>query len=215
MPPPVPPVAPPAPVVPADVSRVKAHTVMQAAIPFVRWRLASYLGVPGGDIGAAQPLAIDAPAAAAAGSGEQVKSGFKEVWKPANALTSIRQNNLYEAGGSLAWLDTMVDTAGKDTDELLRETVGWQMILDLSAKFFDESASTPFHSTPGVTGVKPGVRRLIFPGEAIDCYVSELSSLWGPDKKEGVSFPQRLIAITGHPLVWAWYWSTYKALGPA
>ena len=36
---------------------------------------------------------------------EKTLSNYKEVWTPANCKTSVATTGMYEAGGSLLWLD--------------------------------------------------------------------------------------------------------------
>jgi hypothetical protein len=183
------------PLAPGHEVMASTYMQMQSIIPYVLSHLPARVGLGAeDDLAKAMPLEITKDAASA---------GYKEVWNPTNCKSSIAVSNLYEAGGSLFWLDTQLSSAGSTTDPLIREEPPWLSITDLASQFFSKASLER-----GVGGQAAGVSAagcFVFP-LALDAYASDASQL---DTK---GRPKKIDLVSGHALVWAWYYATACAL---
>lgn len=150
------------------------------------------------DIADAQPLHIAAEVAP-----DGIKS-YKERWVPANCALSLKQTNLYEAGGSLLWVDPDLHS------EIPRERPAWKVVLDFATAFFKvpDSMAGPGGVTlrlAGGTGHKGTHTRILFP-IALECYLDEEPA------RLAVAYPTKVNLLSGHAMVYAWYISMWQAL---
>jgi hypothetical protein len=168
---------------------------MQSIIPFVLRQLPGHVGLKKeSDLVAASALQVTDDASS---------TGYKEVWDVKNCKTSIVANNLYEAGGNLFWLDTQLSTAGSKIDTLIREEPPWLNITDLASQFFSKAALDSGLGSRAAGVSAAGL--LVFP-LALDAFAADASQF------DGIQAPKQLNLVSGHALVWAWYYAAACAL---
>ena len=120
---------------------------------------------------------------------------FKEIWTPRNAATSLKASRMYEAGGSLYWLDTNVQAAAGELDSFLAEP-SWEDVLTF------EQAHIPAQA-------RKADGRLYFT-QTLTCY-NQLQQLVPP----GDGFPTNLFMMSGKIYLFAWFTAMARALASA
>ena len=161
---------------------VRTYDVMRMTVAYVEWQLPKMLssyGLPEHKtLEEHEPLAIHkegASGGAPTGGKDGVAAqGHKERWDSVNCRVALRDTGLYEAGGNVTWLDTMLGVAGAPGDTLVRSEPEWSVILSYAQTFFvmDAAVDGVSSATAGAVGVD-GVRRIVFPGEALRAVIPE------------------------------------------
>ena len=119
---------------------------------------------------------------------EEKKGSFREPWRTDNCSVSVRNSNMYEAGGSLYWLDPIVSMGGWADDAPMLEEPSWYDVCEA------ESVLVPDVSVK---------ERLYFP----DPFLAFTKIT--PD---GVSYPSNLRIMKGLTGVYGWYVAACRAL---
>ena len=120
-------------------------------------------------------------------SGQAGHTSYKQHWVPENCHKSMSQSSLYEAGGSLFWLDP--ETGGEYTARCSEPS--WLLVADVSENQF----------VPVTTD--SGKSRILFP--------VPMSVAWSGDVPEH-TYPVDLKPLGGHGFIYGWYVKMYKAL---
>ena len=145
-------------------------------------------------------LPEEVPLAVAMPSGDSDVGNFKEIWNPATALQSAQGTGMYEAGGNLTWLDPVLGSA----PEVARSEPAWSLVHQYSIQYFSIASAVPGASRRG---------RLIFPLSPMEAYVKEIGDLFaGGSVNKGKSMPERLVLVTGHAMLYAWWVAMARAV---
>ena len=125
-------------------------------------------------------------------SGVDITS-YKAAWNPAQAAAALRDNNLYEAGGNIWWLnpfpfdDTAAITAG--------DKPAWRQVVDIQQLHFHPSAALPG---------KPFQHMFLVP---MVVHVQQRDRLSGEPR-----FSSSLDVVPGHIYLYAWFLGMHHAL---
>ena len=181
---------------------VQTYATMRTTVAYVQRELPSALrtlGHPQRDLMEFDPLSI-----AEKEGGSRRGQGYKEKWNDANSANALKTTTMYEASGNLMWLDTLLCSAGTQQDTLVRAEPGWQTIVEYQEQFFSSDRALLVEAggvPPAGSAAEPNI--LIFPGEALTAFVTDSSV-----KPQEVG----LRLVTGHAMVWAWYYGMACAL---
>ena len=145
-----------------------------------------------GSLEAVSPLAIQE------GSGLR---NYKETWTPANCQVSIRTTGMYEAGGSLFWLDP--GFVGEHV-HVLHQAAQWSTVVRYAEQFFSRAACLPEESEGAAACPSSGLGRLLFPCP-LEAYETDPSRDW-------LRAPAGIKLLAGQPMVLAWYLAAARAL---
>ncbi len=116
------------------------------------------------------------------------KGSFREPWNTENCAVSIRNSNMYEAGGSLYWLDAVVSMGGWTDDSVMLEEPSWNDICEA------ESVLVP----------EVGVNERL--------YFSEPFLAFSKSSPSSVGYPSNLRIMRGITPLYAWYVAACRAL---
>ena len=85
--------------------QVSTYKNMKILVPWLRQELPAHLKRLG--LTSGEPVAVEAvsPLEIRASTDSSALSSYKEVWTPANCKVAIDNTDMYEASGSLMWLD--------------------------------------------------------------------------------------------------------------
>ena len=166
--------------------QVSTYKTMKLLVPWLRQELPAHLkrlGLTSGEkVEAVSPLEIQASSVSSA------LSSYKEVWSPANCKVAIAKTGMYEAGGSLMWLDPGFVGANVS---LLHAEPGWSVVTNYQKDFFSQKACG-------------GKGRLVFPC-VLEAYSDEESRDWS-------TMPSSLCLLGGQAIVFAWYVAAARAV---
>ena len=70
---------------------------------------------------------------------ETSDGGFREAWHLDNYRDSVKSRGMYEAGGSLYWLDAIVSMGGWSRDVVLAEEPSWEEVLEAERVLMPET----------------------------------------------------------------------------
>ena len=152
---------------PSDDAAVETYEAMKRLVPWLRQELPAHLKKLGhcavDAVEAAPPLAIQTADAA----DSSALSSYKEVWTPANCKVAIETTGLYEASGSLMWLDP--GFIG-DFVSVLHAEPAWSVVVGYQQQFFSRDACAARQESPeassaaaGLSASAGGLGRLLFP----------------------------------------------------
>lgn len=119
---------------------------------------------------------------------EQLKGNFREQWRPENCHRSVESAGMYEAGGSLFWLEPIVSLGGWSSDEAMLEEPSWWDVFEAHSVMCPEVS----------------VKERLYFGDPFLAFTSV-----SPD---GVRFPANLRVMRGLVLLHAWYVAMLKAI---
>ena len=166
--------------------QVSTYRNMKILIPWLRQELPAHLkrlGLTSGEaVAAVSPLVIRASTESSA------LSSYKEVWTPANCKVAIASTGMYEAGGSLMWLDP--GFVGEFVS-LLHAEPAWSVVADYQKEYFSHKACH-------------GKGRLVFPC-GLEAYSLDESRDWS-------TMPSSLCLLGGQAIVFAWYLAAARAM---
>ena len=166
--------------------QVNTYKTMKILVPWLRQELPAHLKrlglTSGGKVEAVSPLEIQASTDSSA------LSSYKEVWTPANCKVAIDNTDMYEAGGSLMWLDP--GFVGEFVS-LLHAEPAWSVVGNYQKEFFSREACN-------------GRGRLLFP-----CVLEAYSVDEGRDWSK---MPLSLCLLGGQAIVFAWYVAAARAM---
>ena len=146
-------------------------------------------------LAAAPPSQIQGPGA------EGSICNFKEIWNPANAVRSIGSTGMYEAGGNLTWLDPVLC----GVPDVARSEPAWALVIQYASQYF-----SPAVAIPDASG-KLGLGRLVFPFSPIEAYVKDIDNMFtGGAPEKGKTMPEKLVLLTGHAMLYAWWLATAR-----
>jgi hypothetical protein len=168
-----------------DVTELAAREVMKSLVPWVVQMLERFLKEKGYSKDGEQ-LATLVPLAIAAGAGGDVGVSYKETWSPANCRMSMTTSGMYEAGGSLFWMNAEVVGAFS----VPCAEPSWNIVNEISKSQF-----VPV--TP-----KGGRKRIIFP-------VAFSANSMVPLPEAG--YPVSLQPLGGHAFIYGWYVRVFRA----
>jgi len=209
-PPPPAPVPPPSPLpaskpdVPTcpDAVGVRVLPLMQELIPFVKYELrlrirddttTMYAAFSDVDLHSHQPLEIRAAA------GEADMLSYKAPWKRESAKLALGGAGLYEASGSLFWLNPFPPDA--EMSKCAGATPSWKSVHAAADAFRPDDLKAFEMGSEGPTRQK----RILFPAvmavhaPTLDGFLAE-------------AFPGNVQEVTGHVLIYAWYLAMFQAL---
>ena len=165
---------------------MNTYKTMKALVPWLRQELPTHLkrlGLSSGqDVAAVSPLPIQAS------DDSSALSSYKEVWTPANCKVAIANTGMYEAGGSLMWLDP--GFVGEFVS-LLHAEPSWSAVVKYQKEFFRQKPSAD-------------KGRLQFPC-VLEAYSVDESRDWGV-------MPSHLCLLGGQAIVFAWYVAAARAM---
>lgn len=121
-------------------------------------------------------------------SDDQQMKSYKEAWNPHHCHTSIQTTGLYEASGNIAWIDM-------ENSSIPFEDPSWALVTELATGLF-------MMLEPDI----PPDKVLVFP-IIFDTYVLHHNDL----PTQGM-YPCKLLLLGGHPIGYAWYLATWRAL---
>ena len=166
--------------------QVNTYKTMKILVPWLRQELPAHLkrlGLTKGEkVEAVSPLEIQASTDSSA------LSSYKEVWTPANCKVAIDNTDMYEASGSLMWLDP--GFVGEFVS-LLHAEPAWSVVGNYQKDFFSQKACT-------------GKGRLVFPC-VMEAYSVDESRDWS-------IMPSCLCLLGGQAIVFAWYVAAARAM---
>ena len=175
---------------------VETYQTMKALVPWLRQALPAYLkklGVSSSDrVETAFPLAIRGATEGSA------LSSYKETWTPDNCKVAMEEAGMYEAGGSLMWLDPGFVGAHVS---MLHAEPAWSVVVGYQKQFFSREACA--EDSVGVT-TTAGLGRLLFPC-SLEAYCDDETRDWS-------KMPSSLSLLGGQPIVFAWYVAAARAL---
>ncbi|CAE7754589.1 CRK3 [Symbiodinium sp. CCMP2592] len=120
---------------------------------------------------------------------EKLQGNFREQWRPENCQRSIQSSSMYEAGGSLFWLEPIVSLGGWTSGEAMLEEPSWWDVYHAISVTCPEDIS---------------VKERLYFGDPFLTFTTV-----SPD---GVRFPANLRVMRGLVLVHAWYVTMLKAI---
>ena len=184
---------------------VETYRTMKLLVPWLRQELPGHLKKLGHTskekVEAMSPLPIQGATEGSA------LSSYKEIWTPANCAVAIENTGMYEAGGSLMWLDP--GFVGENVS-LLHAEPAWSVVVSLHKQFFSRDAcaarqekSAKVNSDVGMS-TSPGLGRLLFPCP-LEAYCDDETRDWQ-------KMPSSLRLLGGQPIVFAWYVAAARAL---
>ena len=177
----------------SNASTTDALRQMRSLVPWVRQELPAAMTRLGfkvdGDVAAMSPLKIEKE------SKTSKLSNFKETWTPANCASSIATTGLYEAGGSLFWLDP--GFVGGHVP-LLHQAPQWSVVAKYTQEFFSRTACGAAEEG------ESGLGRLLFPC-VVEAYECDAGRDWS-------KMPRSLKLLAGQPMLFAWYLAAARAL---
>ena len=184
---------------------VETYRTMKLLVPWLRQELPGHLKKLGHTskekVEAMSPLPIQGATEGSA------LSSYKEVWTPANCAVAIENTGMYEAGGSLMWLDP--GFVGENVS-LLHAEPAWSVVVSYHKQFFSRDAcaarqekSAKVNSDVGMS-TSPGLGRLLFPCP-LEAYCDDETRDWQ-------KMPSSLRLLGGQPIVFAWYVAAARAL---
>ena len=161
---------------------------MKILVPWLRQELPAHLKRLG--LTSGEPVAVEAvsPLEIRASTDSSALSSYKEVWTPANCKVAIASTGMYEAGGSLMWLDP--GFVGEFVS-LLHAEPAWSVVADYQKEYFSHKACH-------------GKGRLLFPC-ALEAYSVDESRDWS-------TMPSSLCLLGGQAIVFAWYLAAARAM---
>ena len=166
--------------------QVETYKTMKMLVPWLRQELPAHLkrlGLTSGEkVEAVSPLEIQAS------NDSSALSSYKEVWTPANCKVAIANTGMYEAGGSLMWLDP--GFVGEYVS-LLHAEPAWSVVANYQKDFFSQKECT-------------GKGRLVFPC-VLEAYSVDESRDWS-------TMPSSLCLLGGQAIVFAWYVAAARAM---
>ena len=177
----------------SNASTTDALRQMRSLVPWVRQELPAAMTRLGfkvdGDVAAVSPLKIEKK------NDTSKLSNFKETWTPANCVSSIATTGLYEAGGSLFWLDP--GFVGGHVP-LLHQAPQWSVVAKYAQEFFGRTACGAAEEG------ESGLGRLLFPC-VVEAYECDAERDWS-------KMPRSLKLLAGQPMLFAWYLAAARAL---
>ena len=185
----------------SDPHSHSAEDEMKKLIPWLRNCLPDFLtqvaGLAVTSLAAVPPLQIQGPGEAGP------ICNFKEIWNPANAVRSINSTGMYEAGGNLTWLDPSLS----GVPEVARSEPAWALVIQYASQYF-----SPAVAIPDASGQK-GLGRIVFPFSPIEAYVKDIDHMFtGGASEKGKTMPEKLVLLTGHAMLYAWWLATARAV---
>ena len=167
---------------------------MRSLVPWVRQELPAAVRRLGetceGGVEAVPPLKIEKDKA-------KTLSNYKEVWTPANCKNSVATTGMYEAGGSLLWLDPGFQ--GEHVS-MLHQEPQWPVLVQYQEQFFSREACSQAEEGEQASGLG----RLVFP-MTLEAYEADLARDWA-------QMPRHLSLLAGQPMLLAWYLAAARAL---
>ena len=167
--------------------QVSTYKTMKMLVPWLRQELPAHLkrlGLTSGqNVEAVSPLAIQR-----SNDNSSALSSYKEVWTPAHCAVAIANTGMYEAGGSLMWLDP--GFVGEYV-ALLHAEPAWSVVGHYQKEFFSQKACA-------------GGGRLVFP-----CVLEAYSV---DDSRDWSTMPSSLCLLGGQAIVFAWYVAAARAM---
>ena len=117
--------------------QLSTYKTMKTLVPWLRQELPQHLkrlGLTSGEkVEAVSPLEIQDKTSNASSA----LSSYKEVWTPANCKVAMAKTGMYEAGGSLMWLDP--GFVGEFVS-LLHAEPAWKIVAQYQKEFFSQKA---------------------------------------------------------------------------
>ena len=160
-----------------------AKPMMKKLLPWVHQELVKSLRADG-TLRATETLSDLRPLTI---SSTTTSKSYKEHWVPEHCVTSFNLNGLYEAGGSMFWIDPEI--AGDFEVPNMQPT--WSLVCQIESEQFT------------YVGGESGRRRILFP--------VPLSAKWN-GAVDATAYPTRLVALGGHAFIYGWYVRVFKAL---
>ena len=152
-----------------------------------------------------KPLHEHAPLAIVADTTATVKN-FKEPWNSKNCVDALTTTDLYEASGSIFWLDTLEwQWLSASTERVAHNVshVNWAQLRTAKSNW---SEATFVNSAVD----NERMRRWTFPG----VYPTMVAGV--AEARRGATSGRVCFAglplLAGHAMVWAWYWEMLEAL---
>ena len=172
-------------------------TYMKELIPYVQERLLALLKQKDktfvGTLAEAPPFKISSDV-------RQAFKNFREPWDMRSCLSALTSTQLYEAAGTIFWLDILGTKFG---DHVLTDhEVTWRQLED-GMSLWGEAAFI-------ASCDDPRYRRFIFPGylPVVIASLSHIESMI----KAGTNHFNNLCVVAGQPIVFAWYQALADAL---
>ncbi|CAE7521076.1 unnamed protein product [Symbiodinium necroappetens] len=171
-----------APTIPAkdeQAKRTTALSVMTQVIKYVHHRWVAECGLPESTkLKELAPLSIE--------KNKAVQTNFRESWNPSSCQVSMERRDMYEAGGSVFWLDGLLTLAGwKDEPVLVEQPSMWE-VLEAEEILIPEGQSQLYFGDPFLA------------------YVQNYGA--------GVSFPNGMKLMRGIIPLFAWYLAACRVI---
>ena len=197
-----PPRKPDLPTCPDAVCGVPVLALMRALIVYVKYELrlrirgdktTMYAAFADVDLHSHQPLESRAAA------GEADMLSYKAPWKRESAKLALGGTGLYEASGSLFWLNPFPPDA--EMSKCAGATPSWKSVHAAADAFRPDDLKAFEMGSEGPTRQK----RILFPAvmavhaPTLDGFLAE-------------AFPGNVQVVTGHVLIYAWYLAMFEAL---
>ncbi|CAE7639042.1 unnamed protein product [Symbiodinium necroappetens] len=155
-----------------EAKRMSALSVMQQVIKYVHRRWAVECGLSGeSKLKDLAPLSIE--------KNKAVQTNFRESWSPTSCQVSMERRDMYEAGGSLFWLDGLVTLAGWKDEPVLVEPPSMWEVLEAEEVLVPECQNQLYFGDPFLAFVQ--------------------------NYGNGVSFPSGMRLMRGILPLFAWY----------
>lgn len=162
-----------------------AKSVMKKIIPWVIERMHEELADSVPEIGKLKDVTAAAPLKIA----DTKVTSFKETWNPANCHLSCSQSGIYEAGGSLFWMDPELNDF-----HLPAEEPSWSWVF--------EAASSHF-----IAFLHKDNLRILFP-VPLRGFLKRNTMF----AKTEMPHAGSLTPLTGHAFIYAWYAAAFMAM---
>ena len=170
--------------------QVSTYKNMKILVPWLRQELPAHLKRLG--LTSGEPVAVEAVSPleirASTDAESSALSSYKEVWTPANCKVAVASTGMYEAGGSLMWLDP--GFIGEFVS-LLHAEPAWSVVAGYQKEYFSHKACH-------------GKGRLVFPC-GLEAYSLDESRDWS-------TMPSSLCLLGGQAIVFAWYLAAARAM---
>jgi len=145
------------------------------------------------------PLMRHQPLEIRAAAGEADMVSYKAPWKLQNAKLALGGTGLYEASGSLFWLNPFPSDA--QSSKCAGDTPSWKSIHSAADAFRPDDIKAFEMGSEGPKGQK----RILFPG-VMAVHAPTLDGFLAD------AFPGNMQVVTGHVLIYAWYLAMFDAL---
>ena len=188
-----------------DAAMVETYQTMKMLVPWLRQDLPEHLRRLGHT--SVKTVETVPPLAAKNAGDSSALSSYKEMWTPAHCKVAIKATGMYEAGGSLMWLDP--GFVG-ELVSMLHAEPPWSVVVSYQKQFFSREACAGRHgsSEQASSGVgvstQAGLGRLLFP-----CPLEAYSDV---EARDWSVMPSSMRLLGGQTMVFAWYVAAARAM---